>query len=150
MMENAAYSEIFFLLKQADLHITHLFESQMNISLTRYELLLQLAKKEAVSQRILQEKLGIDQAAVARHLKILEEKNYISRERNPENNREVLVYLTSEGKSVLHGCAGNKSELIDSLFRDYSPEQMCSFIQFLTDFNRQAEAVEEMISKKKG
>lgn len=143
------FSDIYFLLKQADLHITQLFETQMNISLTRYELLIQLERQDYVTQRTLQDKLKIDQAAITRHLKILEEKAYIIRERNTDNKREVIVHLSDLGKEVLHSCDTNKEKLSQSLFSGYTTEQLQNFQQFLTDFNQQAEAVSKAIEKRK-
>lgn len=150
MPADATFSDIFFLLKQADLHITQLFEAQMNISLTRYELLIQLKKQDYVTQRTLQEKLKIDQAAITRHLKILEDKGYIIRERNTENKREVIVHLSEQGSEILLSCDGSKAELIQTLFKGYSNEQLQQLQQFLSDFNQQAEAVAKTIEKRKG
>ncbi|MBP1046061.1 MarR family transcriptional regulator [Enterococcus sp. BWM-S5] len=149
MADAANFSDIFFLLKQADLHITQLFEAQMNISLTRYELLIQLKKQDYVTQRTLQEKLKIDQAAITRHLKILEDKGYIIRERNADNKREVIVHLSDQGKDILQSCDGSKAELIKTLFNGYSTEQLQLLQQFLTDFNQQAESVFKTIEKRK-
>ncbi|WP_321386741.1 MarR family transcriptional regulator [uncultured Enterococcus sp.] len=149
MTADATFSDIFFLLKQADLHITQLFEAQMNISLTRYELLLQLKKQDYVTQRTLQEKLKIDQAAITRHLKILEDKGYIIRERNTKNKREVIVHLSDQGNHILHSCDSSKAELIQTLFKGYSKEQLQLLQQFLSDFNQRAEAVSNTIEKRK-
>ena len=43
----------------------------------------------------LQEKLAIDPAALTRHFKVLEAGGYVTRSRNPENQREVVVELTN-------------------------------------------------------
>ena len=43
----------------------------------------------------------LDSAAVTRHLKLLEEKNLVKRERNKENNREVFVEITDKAKNDL-------------------------------------------------
>ncbi|WP_170924884.1 MarR family winged helix-turn-helix transcriptional regulator [Candidatus Enterococcus clewellii] len=149
MTSDTNFSDIFFLLKQADLHITQLFETQMMISLTRYELLIQLKKQDYVTQRTLQDKLKIDQAAITRHLKILEEKGYIIRERNTDNKREVIVHLSDFGKEALHSCDTDKAKLSKSLFNGFTTEQLQLFQQFLTDFNQQAEAVSKAIEKRK-
>ena len=45
--------------------------------------------------------MQIDQAALTRHFKILESEGYVSRNRNPINQREVLVELTQEAKNQL-------------------------------------------------
>ena len=45
--------------------------------------------------------MKIDQSALTRHFKILESEGYVSRNRNPLNQREVLVELTQEAKNQL-------------------------------------------------
>mgnify|MGYP001370456471 FL=1 len=63
--------------------------------------------------------LKIDSGAVTRHLKILEEKQYVTRQRNPENNREVLVHLTEKAQQELQQCTAKQqmvTEIIPSTF----------------------------------
>ncbi|HFU4203881.1 TPA: MarR family winged helix-turn-helix transcriptional regulator [Streptococcus suis] len=91
-MENI--TQLLYQIKLADETITSLFEKQLGISLTRYQLLQFLLEDYPCSQQVLQEKLKIDRAAITRHLKILEGNGYISRERNPVNQREMLVEPT--------------------------------------------------------
>ncbi|HFU4054479.1 TPA: MarR family winged helix-turn-helix transcriptional regulator [Streptococcus suis] len=90
----AVLSRLLYQIKLADEAVTGLFEKRLGISLTRYQLLQHLLEDYPCSQQTLQEKLQIDRAAITRHLKILEDKGYIQRERNPENQREMLVQPT--------------------------------------------------------
>ena len=94
-------TELLYQLHLADQTITQLFEKQLGISLTRYQILQFLLQKSPCNQIAVQEKLQIDQAALTRHFKVLESENYVSRERNPINQREVLVELTQEAKEQL-------------------------------------------------
>ncbi len=48
-----------------------------------------------------QDRLKIDQAALTRHFKILEKEGLVERQRNPENQREVLVEATKYAKEQL-------------------------------------------------
>ncbi len=94
-------STLLYRLKIADQQTTQLFEKKLGISLTRYEILQVLLEKAPCSQVTLQESLQIDQAAITRHLRILEEEGYILRQRNPKNQRELLVSLTTQTQSEL-------------------------------------------------
>ena len=60
-----------------------------------------LVQQAPCNQIALQEKLQIDQAALTRHFKILESEGYVSRKRNPANQREILVELTAFAKDQL-------------------------------------------------
>ena len=93
--------ELLYQLHLTDQTITQLFEKQLGISLTRYQILQFLLQKSPCTQIAVQEKLQIDQAALTRHFKILESEGYVSRKRNPVNQREVLVELTQEAKNQL-------------------------------------------------
>ena len=94
-------NELLYQLHLTDQTITQLFEKQLGISLTRYQILQFLLQKSPCIQIAVQEKLRIDQAALTRHFKILESEGYVSRKRNPVNQREVLVELTQEAKNQL-------------------------------------------------
>jgi transcriptional regulator, MarR family len=100
-IEMAKIHELLYQVRLADQIITQLFEKQLGISLTRYQILQFLLQKSPCNQIAVQEKLQIDQAALTRHFKVLESENYVSRERNPINQREVLVELTQEAKNQL-------------------------------------------------
>ena len=93
--------ELLYQLHLTDQTITQLFEKQLGISLTRYQILQFLLQQSPCNQIAVQEKLQIDQAALTRHFKILESEGYVSRKRNPVNQREVLVELTQEAKNLL-------------------------------------------------
>ena len=93
--------ELLYQLHLIDQTITQLFEKQLGISLTRYQILQFLLQQSPCNQIAVQEKLKIDQSALTRHFKILESEGYVSRNRNPLNQREVLVELTKEAKNQL-------------------------------------------------
>ena len=64
--------DLLYRLKLADQSSTQLFEKQLGISLTRYQMLQLLLTEAPCSQAALQEKLAIDPAALTRHFKVLE------------------------------------------------------------------------------
>ena len=93
--------DLLYQVRLTDQIITQLFEKQLGISLTRYQILQFLLQNSPCNQIAVQEKLEIDPAALTRHFKILESEGYVSRKRNPLNQREVLVELTQEAKNQL-------------------------------------------------
>ncbi|MBO0477188.1 MarR family transcriptional regulator [Vagococcus sp. DIV0080] len=104
-------SKLLYQLKLANQEMMTKFEEQTGFSITRYELMQVLRENAPCSQSLIQTALKIDSAAVTRHLKILEEKNYVTRERNKENNREVMVTITDSALQSLETCdAKHKAE----------------------------------------
>ncbi len=98
-------SQLLYQLKIVNQEMTAKFEKSTGFSITRYQLMMILKCKGRCSQTQLQYELKIDSAAVTRHLKLLEEKNLVKRQRNKDNNREVFVEITDEAKADLERCA---------------------------------------------
>ncbi|HFI0621271.1 TPA: MarR family winged helix-turn-helix transcriptional regulator [Streptococcus suis] len=128
-------SQLLYQVKLADETVTSLFEKGLGISLTRYQLLTNLLDQAPCSQQDLQEKLQIDRAAITRHLKILEDKGYIQRERNPENQREMLVQPTQYAVNELqvrppaHHLAVKAA--MESILSDREEEQLSNLLEKL-------------------
>ncbi|MBD3107377.1 MarR family transcriptional regulator [Bacillus sp. AGMB 02131] len=118
-------------LKKLDRHITQTFEKRTEISLTRYEILVSLLEKDCVTQKVLQQSLAIDQAAITRHLKILEQQQYIERKRNEKNNREVLVTISNKGRAALESCTMFKDQFLDNLYNGFSNSELKQLKQSL-------------------
>ena len=96
-----AIQDLLYQLRLADQSMTQLFERQLGISLTRYQILCFLIDQSPCNQVAVQERLKIDQAALTRHFKILEKEGLVNRRRNPENQREVLVEVTDFAREQL-------------------------------------------------
>ena len=65
-----AIQDLLYQLRLADQSMTQLFERQLGISLTRYQILCFLIEQSPCNQIAVQERLKIDQAALTRHFKI--------------------------------------------------------------------------------
>ena len=122
-----SYKEIkqtLLMLKSLDRRIAQNFEKKTGISLTRYEMLNTIFERAQLSQIELQQTLKIDQGAITRHLKILEEKKFVLRNRNKQNNREVIVQITDAGIATLGDCDLGKNEFIDELFNGFTDQEI--------------------------
>ncbi|NEW63294.1 MarR family transcriptional regulator [Granulicatella sp. zg-ZJ] len=129
-------SQLFYQIKLLDQKITQLFEHVTGFSLTRYEMVMEISQNNGCSQNRLQEHLQIDSAAVTRHLKVLEEKGYVTRKRNPENNREVLVHLTDKARKSIEKCHEHQTLLqkaIDESFTQSDLHQTVDLLRKLDD-----------------
>ena len=131
--------QMIMMLKRLDRHVTQIFEKRTDISLTRYEILVSLIKNGNVTQKVLQQSLAIDQAAITRHLKLLEEQQYVERKRNEKNNREVLVTISDKGRALLEGCTMFKDQFLNDLYEDFSDSELQQLKQFLTRLNNNVE-----------
>lgn len=114
-MELREISKLFYNIKISNQETTSFFEKETGFSLTRYEMMMFLKEQGKCSQSDIQSALKIDRAAVTRHLKILEEKNYVVRKRNKENNREIFVQITDKAKIELDNCDKKHNSMLRPL-----------------------------------
>jgi DNA-binding MarR family transcriptional regulator len=77
------------------------FGRQVGIRQARLELLAQLRHADEVSQAKLQQRLGVDGAAITRTLKPLEAEGLVTRRADPRDNRFTLVALTEVGRCLV-------------------------------------------------
>ena len=72
--------------------------SNMNISFSEYILLMNLYYNEGINQEDVSSMLFIDKAAIARSIKSLEEKGFITRKVTIEDRRSKKLFLTDMTK----------------------------------------------------
>lgn len=73
---------------------------EYNINSSEYIFLINISHHGGTNQKTLSDKLIIDQAFTTRVMKNLENKGFITRERNSKDKREYNIYLTEMGKKV--------------------------------------------------
>ncbi|MFV0559463.1 MAG: MarR family winged helix-turn-helix transcriptional regulator [Enterococcus sp.] len=129
-------SKLLYQLKIANQEMTSKFEKETGFSITRYELMMFLNEKGPCSQSVLQTELKIDSAAVTRHLKILEEKNYVTRKRNVENNREIFVQVTEKAVAELAACEKKHDASEQPLAIQLTEDEQEQLINLLTKLTK--------------
>ena len=129
-------SQLLYAIKLIDQKIATAFETKVGFSLTRYELMMILKDHQPCLQTEIQEQLKIDSGAITRHLKILEEKNYVTRQRNPENNREIFVNLTEKAITELHHCEVNHGTMEQMIQPDFTQEDRAQLSALLEKLNK--------------
>lgn len=129
-------SHLLYQIKMVDQKVSKLFEDEVGFSLTRYEMLMVLYDKSPCLQGVLQDHLQIDQAAITRHLQILEEKGYVARKRNPENNREVIVEMTPKAISTIDECEAKGSHRHLMELANFSSKEVMELTSLLEKFDQ--------------
>ena len=106
--------------------VADIFEKKLGISLTRFQIIRYLYEVEVATPKQIAQILKIDAAAITRHLKKLEEGEYVRKRRNEDNNREVLVEITQFSKSKIDQCVKETDvrTLIDEKFTDDDFKQL--------------------------
>ena len=104
-MDVKDYIKLLHNLKILEIKVASIFEKRLEISLTRFQIIKYLYEVEVATPKQLAQSLEIDAAAITRHLKILEEGEYITKRRNEHNILKikwisVLKKLTLENLLV--------------------------------------------------
>lgn len=128
-------SKLLYQLKVANQELTQRFEEETGFSITRYEMMMFLKDTGQCTQSDLQKALQIDGGAITRHLKILEDKAYVTRQRNQANNREVLVTITPLAVEKLKKCEEKQNkdqkDLLDDRLNQAEQEQLMGLLSQL-------------------
>ena len=85
--------------------------------------LLGLLEHGGLSQRDLNDRMGLDPSLVVALLNPLESDGYVSRDRDPADRRRHTVSLTPAGAELLVAAGGAQRAVEDDLFAALDPQQ---------------------------
>ncbi|MED1055656.1 MarR family transcriptional regulator [Bacillus mycoides] len=124
----AKQSIILYNLHLVSKEISSKFDGCTGLSQSRVELLYQLYQVEEISQKELQQEVGIDNAAITRHLKYLEAKEMISRRKKLTDNRVTLVSLTDYGRNAFHSFREEQERFASSVLKGFTEQECDAFL----------------------
>ncbi|WP_397376288.1 MarR family winged helix-turn-helix transcriptional regulator [Paenibacillus xylanexedens] len=119
------------------------FDTYISISQSRFEILALIYKEIEISQGDLQKKVTLDKAAVARHLKQLEDHKIVSRRKKDEDNRIILVQLTDYGRELIETSQKEKEHFAQELLTDISDTELTLLRKILVQLNKNVEQMKE-------
>lgn len=90
----------FYAASRAITRYYHPFIEEMGLTYTQYLTMLVLWETESMNARDLGERLYLDSGTLTPLLKRLEEKEYISRRRSSEDERQLVITLTEKGRQL--------------------------------------------------
>ena len=120
--------------KLLQIKVTNIFEKRLEISLTRFQIIKYLYDVEVATPKQIAQSLEIDAAAITRHLKILEEGEYITKRRNEQNNREVFVELTQYSKNKVDQCV-KETDVRQFIGPEFTNDDFEQLVKLLNKFN---------------
>ncbi|MBS2969086.1 MarR family transcriptional regulator [Metabacillus sp. KIGAM252] len=118
------------------------FERCTGVSQSRLELLLKLYETGEINQSTLQKKVNIDNAAVTRHLKQLEEKGIVIRRKNQEDNRFTYVSLTEDGRERIASYKEEKKRFVTNVLKGFTVEERSLLLKMLTRIQDNVEDIQ--------
>ncbi|MEZ4787413.1 MAG: MarR family transcriptional regulator [Flavobacterium haoranii] len=104
--------------------------------------LLSIDKEDGTPSTTLGPRMGMEPTSLTRTLKSMEEKGLITRKKNPEDGRGVLIYLTEEGKEKRELSKATVLRFNEVIKSNITEEKIIHFMEVI-------ELINEMISDKK-
>jgi MarR family transcriptional regulator, organic hydroperoxide resistance regulator len=104
--------------------------------------LLSIDKEKGTPSTALGPKMGMEATSLTRTLKSMEDKGLITRKKNPDDGRGVLIYLTEFGKEKRELSKNTVLKFNEAVRKNITDEQLQHFIEV-------SETINELISEKK-
>ncbi|HLP64802.1 MarR family winged helix-turn-helix transcriptional regulator [Flavobacterium sp.] len=104
--------------------------------------LLSIDKEEGTPSTYISNRMGMEPTSLTRTLKTLEEKGLITRQKNPEDGRGVLIYLTDLGKQMREQSRNTVLKFNEIVKQNISEEKLKHFMEV-------AEVINDLIAEKK-
>jgi len=104
--------------------------------------LLSIDKEKGTPSTTLGPKMGMEATSLTRTLKSMEDKGLIVREKNPNDGRGVLIYLTEFGKEKRELSKNTVLKFNETIRKNISDEQLQHFMEV-------SEIINELIHEKK-
>ena len=133
-MDIKDYVKLLHDLKILERKVANIFEKKIGISLTRFQIIKYLYEVEIATPKQIAQLLGIDAAAITRHIKILEEGWYVEKRRNEQNNKEVFVVLTQYSKNKVDQCV-KETDIREFIGPEFTKEDFKQLVILLNKFN---------------
>lgn len=105
--------------------------SQYGIGSGQIMFLIQLYKKDGISQEELSENLNIDKGTTCRAIKKLEEENFLIRERDEQDKRAYKLYLTDKSKKIKDSVYDVLNEWEDIISKNISQDEVDTLLSIL-------------------
>ena len=104
--------------------------------------LLSIDKEKGTPSTTLGPKMGMEATSLTRTLKSMEDKGLITRKKNPDDGRGVLIYLTEFGKEKRELSKNTVLKFNEAVRKNISDEQLQHFMEV-------SEIINELIHEKK-
>ena len=104
--------------------------------------LLSIDKEEGTPSTYISNRMGMEPTSLTRTLKTLEEKGLITRQKNPDDGRGVLIYLTELGKKMREQSRSTVLKFNEIVKQNIAEEKLKHFMEV-------AEVINDLIAEKK-
>ncbi len=112
-----------------------------NLNQTQIKVLMAIGKKPGISMKDLSELIMIDQGALSRIVKKLNDRNIIKRETSEIDRRMSYLYVDFEGLPILADNMEKFKKHIEDIFSDFTEKENEEFVNALRVLQKYMERV---------
>ena len=107
--------------------------SKNNLTISQFKVLAYLWEHEnqKINQKQIHEFLEIKPSSMTKLIKLLESKELINKELDPDDSRNTVIKLTKKGKDIKRICILNIKETENYLLKDFSQKEIDTLINLL-------------------
>lgn len=109
------------------------FFKEYNITPEQVGIIRRLGEEEGITQKDLAIRMAKDQTNVTRLLDQLERKGLVTRNRNKDDRRSFLTYLTDEGKKLNEYIVPTEQEIMNIALRGISEERKALLKEIISE-----------------
>jgi DNA-binding MarR family transcriptional regulator len=120
----SSLEKTFLKFQELQRQLNHTFDQCAGISVSRMQLLFHVYQSEEISQASLQKRVGINHAAITRHLKQLEAENMVTRRTSPQDNRITLVKITESGAQQIETLRQASDQFLKRMLAGFSEQEL--------------------------
>ena len=106
--------------------------SPLNLTYTQYIVFMVLWEKDNITVNEISERLLLDTGTISPVLKKMEQNSYLTRNRNKEDERQVIISLTDKGKKMKEKCKSIPLQLANN--QTLTPEEGKQLYELLYKF----------------
>jgi DNA-binding MarR family transcriptional regulator len=142
-MENNTILKNFGILYRTFLNYISKAIVSKDLSFSDSVFLINIGENEGVSQEEIADSLAIDKAAVARSVKTMERKGYITTKRSFRDKRAKELYLSETGRELFQYAMNLNGEWLKQILANLDPDKISSFAKIIGEISGRAKKIRQ-------
>ena len=125
------------------LALSKIYKKEFDLNIAQWRVLAQLGEQQALYAKNIGEITAMDKSKVSRAVKTLEEKGYINRQTDKNDNRAAYLSLTQQGKSLYKKIVPKALDWESQLLAALEKKEGDTLLEMLNKLDKQVRLLEQ-------
>ena len=125
------------------LALSKIYKKEFDLNIAQWRVLAQLGEQQALYAKNIGEITAMDKSKVSRAVKTLEEKGYINRQTDKNDNRAAYLSLTQQGKSLYKKIVPKALDWESQLLAALDKKEGDTLLDMLNKLDKQVRLLEQ-------